>query len=237
MRVFKGVSPRFFAATGTRFVAGRDYEWADLYGRRPVVIVSENLARELWGTPQQAHRQAPAGVAAGIAVARGHRRRAGRARQRRAAAGAGHRLLAGARRQRCIAPARPQVERAVTFAIRTPRAGSEGLLNEIKQAIWARERQPAAGLGAHDAGGLRQVDGADVVHAGDAVDRRRRGARARPGRHLRGDRLHGVAADAGDRDSPGPGRAARRREADVRALGTGAGRRRHRRRAGRGRGC
>ena len=54
MRVFKGVSPRFFAATGTRLVAGRDYEWADLYGRRRHVIVSENLARELWGSPQQA---------------------------------------------------------------------------------------------------------------------------------------------------------------------------------------
>ena len=49
MRVFKGVSPRFFGTTGTRFIVGRDYEWSDLYGRRPVVIISENLARELWG--------------------------------------------------------------------------------------------------------------------------------------------------------------------------------------------
>ena len=36
-----------------------------------------------------------------------------------------------------IARRHPQVARSVTFAIRTPRAGSEGLLNEIKQAVWA----------------------------------------------------------------------------------------------------
>ena len=35
-------------------VAGRDYTWTDLYDRRPVVMVSENLAREFWGTPSAA---------------------------------------------------------------------------------------------------------------------------------------------------------------------------------------
>jgi putative ABC transport system permease protein len=135
MRVFKGVSPKFFAATGTRFIVGRDYEWSDLYGRRPVVIISENLARELWQTPQQAmgkrlraslpgsplfevigvvqdvrdngvHQPAPAIV---YWPALGQSRYAGG----------------------------PVVARAVTFGIRTSRAGSEGLLTEIKQAIWA----------------------------------------------------------------------------------------------------
>ena len=36
MRVFKFVSPGFFGTTGTRLIAGRDYEWTDLYGRRIV---------------------------------------------------------------------------------------------------------------------------------------------------------------------------------------------------------
>ena len=34
-------------------------------------------------------------------------------------------------------PDAPEVDRAVTFGIRTSRAGSESLLNEIKQAVWA----------------------------------------------------------------------------------------------------
>jgi predicted permease len=54
MRVFKGVSPGLFETTGTRLVAGRDYDWPDLYDGRKVVILSENLARELWGAPERA---------------------------------------------------------------------------------------------------------------------------------------------------------------------------------------
>ena len=44
----------FFETSGTRLVAGRDFTWTDLYDHRPVVMVSENLARELWGTPAAA---------------------------------------------------------------------------------------------------------------------------------------------------------------------------------------
>ena len=46
LRSFKFVSPNFFRAAGTRLLSGRDFTWQDLYGRRPVLIVSENLARE-----------------------------------------------------------------------------------------------------------------------------------------------------------------------------------------------
>ena len=48
---FKFVSPGLFQTTGIRLVAGRDFTWTDIYERRPVVVVSENLARELWVTP------------------------------------------------------------------------------------------------------------------------------------------------------------------------------------------
>jgi hypothetical protein len=39
---------------GTRIVAGRDFTWTDLYDKRHVAIVSENLAREWWGDPRTA---------------------------------------------------------------------------------------------------------------------------------------------------------------------------------------
>ena len=54
LRVFRYVSPGLSKTMGTGLVAGRDYTWADLYGLRPGVIVSENLARELWGSADAA---------------------------------------------------------------------------------------------------------------------------------------------------------------------------------------
>lgn len=50
MRMFNYVSPGYFKALGTRIVAGRDFTWTDIYGLRPMVIVSENFARESWGS-------------------------------------------------------------------------------------------------------------------------------------------------------------------------------------------
>jgi hypothetical protein len=48
--LYKHISPGFLQTAGTRIVAGRDLTWTEVYGLRPVVMVSENLARELWGT-------------------------------------------------------------------------------------------------------------------------------------------------------------------------------------------
>jgi hypothetical protein len=46
--------PGYFHTAGTRLVAGRDFTWAEIYNVRPIGIVSESLARELWGSPQAA---------------------------------------------------------------------------------------------------------------------------------------------------------------------------------------
>jgi predicted permease len=54
LRRIKTVSPGYFSAIGTRLIAGRDITWRDIYGRAKVVLVSENFARELWGTPAAA---------------------------------------------------------------------------------------------------------------------------------------------------------------------------------------
>ncbi|HEY3628738.1 MAG TPA: ABC transporter permease, partial [Terracidiphilus sp.] len=50
MRFYNFVSPGFLPALGTRIVAGRDFTWDDIYGLRHKVIVSENFARESWGS-------------------------------------------------------------------------------------------------------------------------------------------------------------------------------------------
>jgi hypothetical protein len=53
-RRFKYVSPGWFDTLGTRIVAGRDIAWSDIDAGGKVVVLSENLARELWGTPEAA---------------------------------------------------------------------------------------------------------------------------------------------------------------------------------------
>ena len=52
LRRFKFVAPGFFETMGTRLVAGRDFNWTEINNLTPVVIVSENMAREMWRDPR-----------------------------------------------------------------------------------------------------------------------------------------------------------------------------------------
>src|SRR4029453_15644510 len=54
---FRTVSPGFFAALGVPIVAGRDFTDADRRDAEPVVIVSESLARRMFGTRDAVHRR------------------------------------------------------------------------------------------------------------------------------------------------------------------------------------
>ena len=54
LRLYKYVSPGFLSIAATRLVAGREFTWDEVYGLRPVVMISENLAREMWGSPSAA---------------------------------------------------------------------------------------------------------------------------------------------------------------------------------------
>ena len=54
IRMFKFVAPGYTKTLGASIVAGREFTWDDAHQRRPVAMVSANLARELWGGPAQA---------------------------------------------------------------------------------------------------------------------------------------------------------------------------------------
>jgi predicted permease len=54
LHVFRTASPRFLETMGTRLVAGREFDWHDADDMRPVALVSENLAREVWGNAKSA---------------------------------------------------------------------------------------------------------------------------------------------------------------------------------------
>jgi len=54
LRRFEFASPGLFRTLGIPMRAGRDLTWEDLYERRSVALVSENLARADWGAVDQA---------------------------------------------------------------------------------------------------------------------------------------------------------------------------------------
>ncbi len=54
IRAFRYISPGLLKTDGTALIAGRDFTWTDVYEKRRVGMVSENMARELWGSPASA---------------------------------------------------------------------------------------------------------------------------------------------------------------------------------------
>ncbi len=136
LRMFNYVSPGFFSTMGTRIVAGRDFTWADLYGLRSMVMVSENFARENWGSAANAvgkrvrqftkmpwqevigvvedvrvhgvDEKAPAIIYWGVLLDDPYSQQPG-----------------------------IETERYVRFMIRSDRAGTETLLSQVQQAVWS----------------------------------------------------------------------------------------------------
>jgi predicted permease len=128
------VSPGYLRTLGIPLVAGRDLSWADTYNRVPVALISENLAREYWGTP---------------AEALGKRIRVAAVDDWREVIG----VAGDVRDDGMDKPARTDVywptllakfqsrplraKRHVTFVVRSPIAGSANFMNQIRQAVWS----------------------------------------------------------------------------------------------------
>jgi predicted permease len=131
LRLYKNVSPGFLQTAGTTLVAGREMSWSEVYALQPVVMISENLAREMWGTPSAAvgkhlreFSSMPWHEVIGV-VQDVHERGV----QQRAPETVYWPPLV----QNRFTPA----VRTVTFAIRSERSGSEAFLNEARQAVWS----------------------------------------------------------------------------------------------------
>src|SRR5580700_8470773 len=135
MRLFKYVAPGFFHTSGTRMVAGRDLTWTEIYGRRPVVIISENLARETWGSASAALgkrlQELPktpwfevVGVVEDVHV---------NGVQEKAPPIVYWPSMVEGR----LGPNTFDATRAAAFAVRSDRAGTEAFLSEIQQAVWS----------------------------------------------------------------------------------------------------
>jgi predicted permease len=124
VRRIKSLSPGFLDAAGIALLAGRDFSWADLGEERRTVLVSENLARGLWTTPE---------------AALGKRLRVvGQDRWEEVIG-----VVADVREDGLRAPSPTTVygparaSRSVVFAVRSSRAGTDELNREIQQAVWS----------------------------------------------------------------------------------------------------
>jgi predicted permease len=134
LRRFKFVAPGYFQTLGAGLVAGRDLTWTDLEQRRDFAVVSENFAREMWHEPS---------------AALGKRIREGSKDPWCEIVGVVADIRHDGADQKAPAtiywPVAMNsfwgnehfVYRSSVFAIRSPRAGSEALLAQLRQAVWS----------------------------------------------------------------------------------------------------
>jgi putative ABC transport system permease protein len=54
VRRIMGVSPGLLQTVGTPLLAGRDFDWVELYEQRNVALISESFARETWSSVEDA---------------------------------------------------------------------------------------------------------------------------------------------------------------------------------------
>src|ERR1700720_4060432 len=134
LRLFKCISPGFLKTLGTPLIAGREITWTDTYNKTPVAMISENLAREYWHEP---------------AAALGKRIQVSTKDDWREIIGGGGDLHDdGVNNKPPTSVYWPlllakfesediSVRRDVAFVIRSPRAGSETLLKNVREAVWS----------------------------------------------------------------------------------------------------
>ncbi|HTS29867.1 MAG TPA: ABC transporter permease [Bryobacteraceae bacterium] len=134
LRRFKFIAPGFLRAMGVGLIAGRDLTWTDVYDKREVCLVSENIAREMWHTPS---------------AALGKRIREGMKDSWREIVGVVADVRYDGPDQKAPTTVywpvlmsnfwgnADWVQRAVVFAVRSNGAGSESFLEEARQAVWS----------------------------------------------------------------------------------------------------
>jgi predicted permease len=134
LRRFKFVSPGYFRTVGTPFITGRDITWTEVFDDRPVAVISENMAREMWGEP---------------AAALGKRIKIAPVDSWREIVG-----VVGNVHDNGVHEPAPAIvywptmmakfwgnerfaSRSLTFVLRSERTGTEAFLTQIRQAVWS----------------------------------------------------------------------------------------------------
>jgi predicted permease len=130
LRRFKSFAPGYFETMGIRLVAGRSITWSEIHERRPVIVISEPLAREMWGDATRA-------------LGKRVRVCCGWDPTWREIVG-----VTGAERDDGLAQPPTAIVywpmlneryrwRTMAYAVRSSRVGQPGFLRELEQAVWA----------------------------------------------------------------------------------------------------
>jgi len=134
IRRFIFVSPGYFSTMNTPLAAGRELTWAETYQKRPVALVSENLAREYWGSAENAI---------------GKKIRVGTTDDWREIIGVSRDVYYDGVSKKAPSTVywpiwrdrfegqKESVNRGITFVVRSPRAGSAAFLSQVQQAVWS----------------------------------------------------------------------------------------------------
>jgi putative ABC transport system permease protein len=132
---FKFISPGFFRMVGRRMVAGRDYTWTDITDKRPVIMVSETLAREYWRNPAAAVgkriRESPKSEWREIIGVVGDERDDGLNQKAPGIVYWPYFL------KEFFGGSGSPVRRFLVFGVRSPRTGTSGFLQEVQRAVWS----------------------------------------------------------------------------------------------------
>ncbi len=134
IRFYNYISPDYFHALGTRIVAGRDFIWNEIYGMQPKVIISENMAKEEWGSAAAAigkrimsyrpYLYEVIGVVQDVHY---------NGVDEKAPAIVYWPLIRG----NPWPGSSVYTPGSVTFVVRSSRAGTQAFLNEVQQAVWS----------------------------------------------------------------------------------------------------
>ncbi len=134
LRRYRMISPGLLKTMGNTLIAGRDFTWTDVYDMRRVAMVSENMARELWGNPAAAvgkrireNNKSPYREVVGVV---GDERDDGVDKD---APGIAYWPLM----MEDFSDNHPFVQRGGTIMIRSSRTGSSGFVQDISRAIWS----------------------------------------------------------------------------------------------------
>jgi predicted permease len=138
VRRFKFISPGYFHTMGTQLVAGRDITWTDIDRSIKVVVISQNLARELWKEPAAAIgkrlREPSPGEGAPVW---------------REVIGVVEDVYETGPHEKAPSMVYWPVmmdqfygtskngTRAIAYVVRSERAGTESFLGDVRQAVWA----------------------------------------------------------------------------------------------------
>jgi len=144
LRRYKFIAPGTFKTMGNPLIAGRDVTWDDIYQHRPVVLVSENMAREMWQTPAASLgkqvRENPKGTWREVIGVVGNERDNGVSQKAPT-------IVYWPMIIQHFWGEYLMVQRSMVFEIRSNRTGTSGFLKEIQQADWSVDPNlPIAGV-------------------------------------------------------------------------------------------